>query len=373
MQAGWRVGTIFGIPFYINPSWIFVLFFLTLVYGQNWQQLYPEWGPILIWGGGLLVTLLLFTSLLLHELGHSMVARFQGITVNSITLFLFGGVASIEKEATTPGKAFQVAIAGPAVSLTLFGVLTGLSFLFPETNPFTILTRELAQINLILAIFNLIPGLPLDGGQILKAAIWKVTGDRFQGTRWAARAGQFIGGLAIVLGLTALVLLRASGGLWMALIGWFVIRNASLYDRLTTMQEVLLKVRAVDAMTREFRVVDADLSIRRFADDYLLQESALPPAYFAASDGRYRGLVNSADISQVERSQWETQTLWAILQPLDQVVSVAENTPIVEVINQIEAHELKRITVLSPAGTVSGVIDRGDIVRVVTKSLNMPI
>ena len=368
MQAGWRIGSIFGIPLYIDSSWFVIVVLVTLLNSQE----YLQWGELLSWGAGLAVALLLFGSVLLHELGHSLIAKSQGIQVNSITLFLFGGIASIEKESKTPGQAFQVAIAGPLVSLALFFVLTALAQSLPEPNLVREIAQRIGEINLVLAIFNLIPGLPLDGGQVLKATVWQITGSRFAGVRWAARSGQFLGWGAIFLGLFALFAGNNYSGLWIALIGLFVIRNASSYSRMSDLQEVLLKIQASDVMTREFRVIDAEMTLRQFADDYLICPSSIP-VFFAASSGRYRGLVSVDKLRMVERSQWETQTLHDIVTPLDQLIAVPEKALLVEVINQMESQGLPRITVLSPAGAVSGIIDRGDVVRAVAKYLKVPI
>jgi Zn-dependent protease/CBS domain-containing protein len=365
MQTGWRIGSLFGIPLFLDPLWFVILAFVTFSFGLA----YLHWGTVLAGSAGLLMALLLFSSVLLHELGHSLVARSQGIKVNSITLFLFGGIASIEQESKTPGQAFQVAIAGPAVSITLFVLLTLLAHLLPASSLVSIMVGELGKINLVLALFNLIPGLPLDGGQVLKAAVWKVTGNRFQAVHWAARAGQILGWTAIAAGFAVDFFTgELLSGIWIALLGWFGVRNASAYNRMTTLQETLLQLRAADAMTRDFRVVDADLSLRQFADLYLL-DAAAPQVYFAASDGRYRGMVSIDDLRLVERSQWD-QKVHRILHPLTEIPTVAESNSLVEVINQME--QLLRITVLSPAGAVAGTLDRGDIVRALSKKLNLP-
>jgi CBS-domain-containing membrane protein len=163
------------------------------------------------------------------------------------------------------------------------------------------------------------------------------------------------------------------GAMWIALIGWFVFRNASLYDRLTTLQEALLQLVASDAMTRDFRVVDANQTLRSFADEYILADMQTPMPYYASANGRYRGLVAIEDLHFVERSRWETQTLDSIVRPLSEIATVEEKTSLVEVINTLEDRPLNRLTVLSPAGTVAGVIDRGDIVRAVATKLNLPI
>jgi Zn-dependent protease/CBS domain-containing protein len=371
MQAGWRIGSIFGIPLYIDPSWLIILGFFTIANGLDLLSENPDWG-LVAWGTGFLIALLLFVSVLLHELGHSLVARSQGIKVNSITLFLFGGIAAIDRESQTPGQAFQVAIAGPLVSLTLFALLSILFFQIPQNTPAAFLVADLAQINLVLGLFNLIPGLPLDGGQILKAAVWKITGDRFSGVHWAARSGQILGWLAIILGVFFAFTTEEFGFFWMALIGWFVLRNATAYDTMTNLQETLLQLTAADAMTREFRVIDANMTLRQFADDYLL-EAKEAQVYFAASDGRYRGLVLPDDLRSVERSLWENQTVHSIAKPLDQIDTVFEKSSLIDAINQLETKQLRRITVLSPAGAVAGIIDRGDIVKAIATALKFPI
>ncbi|HEY9616508.1 MAG TPA: site-2 protease family protein [Microcoleaceae cyanobacterium] len=369
MQSGWRVGSLFGIPLFLDLSWFISLVLIALPIGSGKQQ---EWGAATAYSTGFLMAFLLLLSVLLHELGHSLVAKSQGIKVNSITLFLFGGIASIEQESRTPGQAFQVAIAGPAVSLLLAGCIGLLGTLLPTTiisPPVSYLIVYLAWMNLLLAGFNLLPGLPLDGGQVLKALIWKVTGSRLKGVHLAAQSGKTLGWLAIILGLTVLL---PGNGLWIALLGWFVLQNASSYDRITTIQEALLALKANDAMTREFRVVDADMTLRRFADDYLL-ETNRPTVYFAASDGRYRGMVMTDDMRFVERSEWDYQPLHKIIQSLTAIPTVEEATPLVDVIQKMESQELRSLSVLSPAGAVSGVIDRGEIVRALAAKLNMQV
>lgn len=369
MEKNWQIGSLFGIPLFLDPLWFVIVGLATLNFGFAYQQ----WGNVTAWSAGLIMALLLFTSVLLHELGHSLVAQSQGIKVNSITLFFFGGIAAIEEESKTPGKAFQVAIAGPVVSISLFLLLTFGSKILPDTTLLSFILRDLARINLVLALFNLIPGLPLDGGQVLKAALWKITGDRFQAVHWAARSGQILGYGAIALGFAIdFFTQELITGLWVVLLGWFGIRNANSYENVTTLQETLLQLQAADAMTRDFRVVDAEKTLREFADTYLL-ESSSSQVYFAASDGRYRGLVKVDDLRTIERSNWETTTIETIVHPLDTIPTVTESTSLAEVINKLETEQLTQITVLSPAGAVAGVIDRGDTVKCLAQKLNLRI
>lgn len=370
MQSGRRIGSLLGIPLFLDPSWFFILAFVTII---NAGDIDPSLRSLAAWITGLVMALLLFSSVILHELGHSLAARSQGIKVNSITLFLFGGVASIERESKTPGEAFQVAIAGPLVSLILFGLFHLLTMAFPTAGTVNSVASNLASINLILALFNLIPGLPLDGGQVLKAAVWKLTGNRFQGVRWAAKTGKTLGIFAIVMGLGLALSTRQLSLIWIAMIGGFVLRNASTYDKLTTLQETLLQLKASDAMTNDFRVVNAFETLRSFADQYILADVQTVMPYYATADGRYRGLVAIEDLHFIERSSWETQTLESIVHPLSEISTVEEKTSLAKVIQRLEVDQLNRITVLSPAGTVAGVIDRGDIVGTIAKKLNLPI
>ncbi|MEL7500995.1 MAG: site-2 protease family protein [Cyanobacteria bacterium J06554_6] len=370
MQSGWRVGTLFGIPLFVDTSWFFILLLMTFFYSSDLARFGVP--GLSAWVVGLVMALLLFGSVLLHELGHSLVARQQGIDVKSITLFLFGGIASIDKESKTPGQAFQVAIAGPLVSLTLFITLTIAAQLLALPPLIAFMLSSIAQLNLVLTLFNLIPGLPLDGGQVLKAAVWKFTGSRVKGIRWAASTGQVLGWTAIALGITAYLIAQRLDLLWIALIGWFAVRNASSYKRVTDLQEGLSNLNAADAMTRDFKVMDAGMTLREFADTQLLQ-TGQPPVYFAASEGRYRGLVSVDDLRNTERSQWETQTLAEVAHPLLNIAHVKENTPLTSVITQLEDTQQRRITVLTPADSVAGVIDRGDIVRSLVKKVNLPI
>jgi len=374
MRGQWQIGSFFGIPFYLDTSWFIIVGLVSLANATEINQ--QILGNNQIWLGGvlgLLLALLLFASVLLHELGHSLAARTQGITVNSITLFLFGGVAAIERESKTPLGAFWVAIAGPLVSFALFIIFWTMGNLGQQWLIVRYFGQNLGQINLFLGLFNLIPGLPLDGGQILKALVWKLSGDRLVGVRWAARSGQGIGLIGVALGLISLFVIGDAGGAWLALVGWFVWRNANAYERTSNLQSGLKMIRATEVMTREFRVVNANLTLREFAETYLLQGNQNLVPYYAASDGRYRGLVRVNLLQDIERSEWDWLTLQDIAIPLTESPHVGENSTLVEVINQLERSGDRTLTVLSPAAAVAGVIDRGDVVKAIVTQQGLPI
>ncbi|MEM9217745.1 MAG: site-2 protease family protein [Cyanobacteria bacterium P01_F01_bin.150] len=375
MKAGWRIGSIFGISLFIDPSWFFILILVTLLCGAEWQSYDVANG--LEWIIGLFMALLLFLSVLMHELGHSLVALSQGIRVHSITLFLFGGIASIEKESKTPSQAFQVAIAGPAVSFGIFLSLTTVNFIFNLEPELTLLLSRLASINLLLTLFNMMPGLPLDGGQVLKAIIWHVTGNHLKGVRWSARSGQLFGWVAICLGLILYLNSFEPVFLWLAIIGWFGIGNAKGYVRMANIQATIMNLRATDVMRREFRVVDANLSVQSFIQQYLQPERSedsvqqKTSCYFAASQGRYQGYIDINQLTELERNDWEKITLTDIAVALSNIPSVQESASLVDVIYQLDQAHAHELTVLSPANAVAGVIDRRDIVLKVLADLKL--
>ncbi|NJO94038.1 MAG: site-2 protease family protein, partial [Hydrococcus sp. RM1_1_31] len=269
MNGNIRIGNLFGIPFYVNPSWFFVLGLVTLSYGGQLAA-FSQLGGITPWILGFVAALLLFASVVAHELGHSFVAISQGIEVKSITLFLFGGLASLEKESDTPLKAFLVAIAGPLVSLLLFGLLaivaTNLSFPAPIEAIITLL----ATINLVLGLFNLIPGLPLDGGNVLKALVWKITGNPNKGIIFASRFGQFFGWLAVIIGGLAILGISPIGSFWTLLIGWFLLQNAGFAAQTARVQETLDGYSAKDAIAADSPVVVEGLTLREFVNNYVI-------------------------------------------------------------------------------------------------------
>jgi len=304
MNQNWRVGSLFGIPLYIDSSWFIVLLLITVINaGEISTNQFNGATNLISWAAGLTIALLMFTSVLLHELGHSLMAIGQGIQVNSITLFLFGGVAAIERESKTPLGALLVAIAGPLVSFSLFGLFSLLSNYLPPQSLVEYITSDLALINLILGVFNLIPGLPLDGGQVLKAIVWQVKGDRLEGIAFAAASGRLIGWTGIIFGLFLFLVTGEIGALWLSFIGWFILRNANAYQRLTILQKTLLELMAAEVMTRDFRVVDANLTLGQFTQEYLLSDPGTPLPYYGASEGRYRGKLEISDL-QKNRSLW---------------------------------------------------------------------
>ena len=377
MDGKWKIGSLLGIPFYINSSWFLILGLITLsniqeinIRGLADNSLWLEWLT------GLFLSLFLFVSVLSHELGHSLVAHSQGIQVKSITLFLFGGVATIEQESKKPIEAFLIAIAGPLVSLGLSAFLFAIQHIIFSQQGNNLLhpllsyvLEDMIRINFVLGIFNLIPGLPLDGGQIVKAIIWKLKDDYFAGVLYASMSGRIIGWLGITLGSLVILLTSSLGGFWIVIVGWFVLRNANNYARISQLQKSLLEIKATDVMTHNFRVVNANLTLSEFIQKYHSQKDH-GVAYFASSEGRYRGLLLRKDLKNNSNSDY---LLKDIVRPLNTISSVEEKTLLIKVIDKLEESEESYITVLSLANAVIGIIDRGDIVKKIASYNNLPI
>jgi Zn-dependent protease/CBS domain-containing protein len=358
-----RVGSLFGIPFYVNPSWFLVLGLVTLSYGSGLAAQFPMLPAGIAWSLGLTTALLLFGSVLAHELGHSFVALKQGIEVKSITLFLFGGLASLEKESDTPGEAFWVAIAGPLVSLLIAAGVTGLTGFTGIGGPLAAMLGVLASVNFALALFNLIPGLPLDGGNILKALVWKITGNPYKGMKFAGRVGQVFGWVAIASGLLPLVLFGGGVNFWNVLIGWFLLQNAGQAAQYATVQDRLAGLTAADAVLAESPVVAASLTLREFADQRVLESRNWRQFLVADADGQLVGTIAVDDLRTIPSDQWATTTVQACVTPIEPALVVDSDRPLVEVMKLLAERQITALSVVRANGSLVGLLEKAAIIQ----------
>ncbi|AFZ51994.1 site-2 protease family protein [Dactylococcopsis salina] len=359
MNNNIRVGNLFGIPFYVNPSWFLVLALVTWVYGSQLQN-FPQLVGVTPWLLGLVAALLLFSSVLAHELGHSFVAIKQGITVNSITLFIFGGLASLEEDSKTPGEAFSVAIAGPVVSLILFGVFTFLEVSLPLSQPLSAVVGLLATVNLILALFNMIPGLPLDGGNVLKSIVWKITGNQYRGIFIASIVGQFIGWSAIALGVLSVFGVTQFGSLWTALIGFFLLQNAGRSAQSATIQDKLSRFTAEEAVSKNSPVIAADLNIREFVNEYVIGKGQWSKFLVTDEEGKLIGQLNVDDLKIIPTSEWTEKSVRELTKP-QQVNSVKPKQTLLEVVMMFEKNKESEVAVIGDNGVVFGLVEKSGI------------
>ncbi|MDV3351601.1 site-2 protease family protein [Leptothoe sp. LEGE 181152] len=364
MNGNLRIGNLFGIPFFINISWFFVLALTTLNFGSGLAAQFPWLGGMALILG-LIAGILLFASVLLHELGHSFVAQQQGIQVNSITLFLFGGLASLDDEAKTPSGAFWIAVAGPLVSLVLFVLLTLLARSGFVTGPVAAVTSLLAYINLILATFNMIPGLPLDGGNVLKAVVWKISGNRYRGIRWASRTGQMIGWSAIMLGILAVLGLSNAGSFWTLIIGWFILQNAGQSAQSATVQEALSGLTAADVVLENSPIVHESDTLRELADTTLLASgnSRWQRFLVESANNQLAGTIDLDVLKIVPSDQWSDHPVRDFLKPVAQEIKVQANQPLLDVIRQLEAQGTQALAVTRENGALVGLLEKAEIIN----------
>jgi Zn-dependent protease/CBS domain-containing protein len=362
MNGNIRVGNLFGIPFYVNPSWFFVLGLVTLSYGGQLAT-FSQLGGVTPWILGFIAAILLFASVVAHELGHSFVAISQGIEVKSITLFLFGGLASLEKESDTPLKAFLVAIAGPLVSLLLFGLFAIVATNLALPAPLEAVITLLATINLVLGLFNLIPGLPLDGGNVLKALVWKITGNPNKGIIFASRFGQFFGWLAVIIGGLAILGISPVGSFWTLLIGWFLLQNAGFAAQTARVQETLDGFRAKDAIATDSPVVFAGLTLREFANNYVIGKEKWQRFLVTDEAGQLLGFIAVDDLKKVSTSQWTEVQVNELVQPVDETEMISGDRSLLEVVKLLELKNLKQLIVVDENETVIGLLEKTAIVN----------
>ncbi len=367
MNGSFRVGNLFGIPFYINSSWFLVLGLVTLTYSGSLAAQFPELGGILPWILGLITALLLFSSVLAHELGHSFVAISQGIEVKSITLFLFGGLASLDKESKTPAEAFWVAIAGPLVSIVLFGLFTAINILTGITGPLAAIIQLLASINLVLALFNLIPGLPLDGGNILKSIVWKITNNPYKGIIFASRVGQIFGWLAIISGFIPAFTSGSFPDFWNILIGWFLLQNAGRSAQYGEIQGTLAHFTAVDAIVPNNPIVSENLSLREFVNEYVIGKESRKQFLIKNEAEQLVGVINVDDLKIVNTSEWPSVLVKELIKPVTSMETITAKASLLEVVSLLEQKQINELTVIGENGTLVGLIEKASIRNLLEK------
>jgi Zn-dependent protease len=368
MQS-FRIGKVLGIPIGVNSSWFIIFVLITLSFSTQFAHQHPTWTGAQHLAFGIATSLLFFGSVLLHELGHSVVALHYGIPVRSITLFIFGGVARIAREPGRPSQEFQIAIAGPVVSAllgTLFyalgagtrGVLEGISSL----------GQWLGSINLALAAFNLIPGFPLDGGRVLRAVVWKYTGSFERATKIAAGSGQAFAYAFILFGAWQALTGNFFGGLWIGFIGWFLLSAAQTTSAQVSFRHALEGIKAGDLMIRDCLEVPGSLSVAELVEHHLLRSGA---RCAIITDGeRFRGLLTLHEIKQVPKEEWESTSLQAVMVPAEAAVTVAPSTPVNQVLAVMIEGNFGQVPVVE-AGKFLGVVRRDRLLSLVETRLEL--
>ncbi len=381
-RTGISLGRLFGIRIRIDWSWLFIFALITWNLVSVFGELHPDWSTRLNLTIAIVGALLFFASVLAHELAHSLVAQAQGTGVDSITLFLFGGVSNIQEEPKSPQNEFLMAILGPVTSIVIGGVLvTAASLLasprvafdappadiMAQLGPVTTLLLWLGSVNIFLGIFNMIPGFPLDGGRVVRSILWAVTKDLRRATHWASLLGQGVAWIMILAGIASafgaqVPLIGASfvGGLWLAFIGWFLSNAATQSYRRVVVEDILDDVSVSRVMRSNPPVVSSDISLREFVEQHVMQSDDY--GFPVVDNDELRGIITLDDVRAVTRDEWDRTRVAQAMTPVDQVLTIAPDACASEALEKLAHQDIRQLPVIRE-GDLVGLVRRQDIMR----------
>jgi Zn-dependent protease/predicted transcriptional regulator len=383
MRTGFRIGRLFGIDVRIDWGLFLVFWLVTFNLGAGlFPRWHPEWNFLLTWSVAVASAVLFFASVLAHELSHALVARANGIPVRDITLLIFGGVTSLEREPPSPRSEFFMAVVGPLTSFAigLVAWLIGGAFLgravdlsaSPElalrkVGPIATLLLWLGPINMMLGAFNLIPGFPLDGGRVLRATLWALLGDLRAATRYASGAGRVVGWLFIFVGISMMFGVHVPffgtgfiNGLWIAFIGWFLNNAAMASYQQVVVRDVLQGVPVAAVMRTGTSTVDPNLSVEALVEQYFMgtDQRAFP----VVVGDQLVGIVCLQDLRRVPREHWQEARVHQIMTPASELTVAAPGEQTSEALQKLSARDVEQIPVVE-GGRLRGVLRRRDILR----------
>lgn len=376
MKAHIKLGRIFGVAVGLHYSWIIIALLVTLSLRSQFAIDHPNWAASTTWAIAIITGLLFFVSILLHELSHAAVAKLRGIPVRAITLFALGGVAQIEKDAADAKSEFWMGIIGPIASMVIGVVclvlawLLGWSFAAEPVSPPAAMFMWLGYINIALAIFNMIPGFPLDGGRVLRAVVWWITGDANRSTRIASGVGQFVAVGFILLGILRFFSGAGFGGLWIAFIGWFLLEAARASGAQVEITERLTGVRVGDVMAQQFPIVDANANLQTFVQEHLLPTGHR--CFVVSEQGRPAGIITPHEVKAIDRARWPYTTVGDVMRSLESLRTVGPDRPLAEALEMMGREDVNQMPVVQE-GKLAGIISRGHILRVLQTRAELDI
>ena len=361
MNDSITLGRIAGIRVGVNWSWLVV--FALIVWTLS-ESIFPRMNPGLsdgtYLGMAIAAALLFFISLLMHEYGHALVARREGMEIDGITLWLFGGVARFKGMFPSAGAEFRIAIAGPIVSLVLGVLFVLFAWLTPSPEAVDGAAAWLGYINLTLLVFNLLPALPLDGGRVLRSALWAARNDFAWATRVAAWVGRAFGYVFIAVGLGLFIFQGAFSGAWLAFIGWFLLQAAGAEDRYLLARQALSGLRVGDLMVRDPVTARPDMTLGDFMDEVVTQRRHT--TYPVVEDGRALGLLPFRCVAEVPRREWDTRLVRDCMIPRDRVPVVKETDDAVDAAAELADGDVNRALVLD-GDRLAGLLSVTDVAR----------
>lgn len=375
MKASFKLFRIAGIDIGIHFSWIFIFIFFTWTLAVSWfPSINPNWSTAAYWFAGIISSLALFISVLIHELAHSLVAKARGLPVSSITLFILGGVSNLQEEPKKPGVEFTMAIVGPGTSLVLavifFGITRAIGTANSTTAPYAIIFY-LFYANLLLGIFNLLPGFPLDGGRVLRSIIWGSTGDLKRATNVAATVGQVFGWLFIGFGVFFVLggsIFGVQGdfvsGLWLAFIGWFLNSSADASRKEVTLRERLSHVKVRTLMNLNTSTISPETSVQEMVNGIFTRqhERAVP----VCRDNQLLGIATIADIKKIPQERWATTPVKEIMSGTN-LQTVSPDDDLNTALQLIAKNDINQV-IIKDNGNCAGLLTRADIIRYVQTS-----
>ena len=369
MKGYIKIGRVFGIRLGLHFSWVVIAILVTLSLVEHFSAVNGEWAPGLIWMTAIVTGLLFFIAIILHELAHALVAKMRGLPVRSITLFALGGIALLDKEADDPVTEFLVGVSGPLMSMMIGGTCLLMAITLgwlPEVQattpptPFLAALVWLGYINIVLAIFNMIPGYPMDGGRVLRATIWRITGNMDHATRIAAHVGQFVAAFLIVWGIFHFFFGMGFGGLWLALIGWFLFTSAKASYPKIPVTKVLSPLCVGEVMRRDCDTVPGDIDLKSFVDRHVL--GTRNRCFFVTKNNRPAGMISTEQVKKIPFSEWSTKTVDQVMSTLDDFRIVAPQMPVAKAYEVMENADINQLPVASN-DELTGIITRDDILK----------
>jgi len=367
MQSQIKLGRIGGISIGLHYSWLIIALLIAFSLSSHFHAVAPRWSVGLVWAAATITSVLFFVTLLLHELAHSLLAKSRGLRVRAITLFALGGVSQIESEAPNAQSEFWIAIVGPLASFVIGFICVGTARVLgwtpaagdPRTPVLAVLVW-LGYINFALGAFNMIPGYPLDGGRVLRAIAWWITKNRERATRAAALVGQGIAFFFILAGLYQFFVGTNFGGLWMAFIGWFLLDAARGSYVQVDMIAGLRGHRVGELIEKNCANVPSYLSVRDFVDEYLLRSGQ--QCFVVMQDSHPAGIATAEDARSVSRERWAQTSLQGIMRPLNRMVTVSPEMPVVKALELMTRERVNELAVVTN-GNLEGVFTRVQVMR----------
>ncbi len=361
MESSFKLGRIGGIEIGIHYTWLFAFFLVAWSLAQGFFPAnYRGWDEATYWIVGIITALALFASVLVHELSHSFVAKARGIEVDSITLFIFGGVSNLKTESEEPKDEFLISAVGPLTSFALAGLFwLAHRVLTPGDSPLGASLAYLTTVNVLLGVFNLLPGFPLDGGRVLRAILWGTSGSMVKGTRWASYVGQAVAFLFIGWGVWQFFEGAFLNGLWIGFIGWFLNTAAEATRRQVVVQETFRGITVGRVMQANPPMVSPAMPVRELVEEYILRRGLR--AFPVARDGAVVGLITLSDVKNLPVDQWDANSVGAIMTkpPLK---TIGPREELRKALDMLVTEDVNQLVVVED-GAVLGLLSRGDVMR----------